>query len=29
LLDTLGVVVKDHDDLVAVRRPVDDLLAPS
>jgi MoxR-like ATPase len=29
LLDTLGVVVKDHDDLVAVRRAVDDLLAPS
>jgi MoxR-like ATPase len=29
LLDTLGVVVKDHDDLVAVRRAVDELLAAS
>ncbi len=27
LVDTLGVVVKDHDDLVAVRNAVDDLLA--
>jgi MoxR-like ATPase len=27
LTDTLGVVVKDHDDLVAVRAAVDDLLA--
>jgi MoxR-like ATPase len=28
VLDTLGVVVKDHDDLQAVRASVDDLLAP-
>jgi MoxR-like ATPase len=27
LVDTLGVVVKDHDDLVAVRQVLDDLLA--
>jgi MoxR-like ATPase len=27
VLDTLGVVVKDHDDLVAVREVIDDLLA--
>ncbi len=27
LVDTLGVVVKDHDDLVAVRAAVDELLA--
>jgi MoxR-like ATPase len=28
LLDTLGVVVKDHDDLGVVREGLDDLLAP-
>jgi MoxR-like ATPase len=28
VLDTLGVVVKDHDDLRAVREALDDLLAP-
>ena len=27
VLDSLGVVIKDHDDLVAVREAVDDLLA--
>lgn len=27
VLDTLGVVIKDHDDLVAVREAVDELLA--